>query len=154
MAPGEDCAHRALTYAAALGLVGVLPGFFRAHNTLRRLPLAEMMQRWRNVKRTARIVADPVATFAASGAAYAAAECATEAKLGREDAAAGVAGGCAVGAVLGLKAGSVASGIGYAGLFAGLSLVTDFYSRIAHPAFDSISLTGEAPAGKAAAAGK
>lgn len=132
----------------------MLPGFFRAHNALRRLPLAEMMQRWRNVKRTARIVADPVATFAASGAAYAAAECATEAKLGREDAAAGVAGGCAVGAVLGLKAGSVASGIGYAGLFAGLSLVTDFYSRIAHPAFDSISLTGEAPAGKAAAAGK
>jgi hypothetical protein len=133
-----------LTYAAAFGLVGLLPGFFRAHNALRRLPLAEMMQRWNNVKRTARIVADPVATFGASGAAFAAAECATEARLGREDASAGVAGGAAVGAVLGLKAGSLATGIGYAGLFAGISLVSDFYSQIAHPAFDSISLTGDA----------
>jgi len=111
------------------------------------------MKRWSNVKRTARIVADPVATFAASGGAYAAAECATEARLGREDSSAGMAGGAAVGAVLGLKAGSIASGIGYAGLFAGLSLVSDFYSQIAHPAFDSISLAGDAPAeGKAAAA--
>lgn len=143
-APGEDCATRALTYAASLGLVGLLPGFFRAHTALRRLPLSEMMRRWANVKRTARIVADPVATFAASGAAYAAAECATEAKLGREDSAAGVAGGAAVGAVLGLKAGSLAAGVGYAGLFAGLSLVSDFYAQIAHPAFDTISLTGEA----------
>jgi len=132
----------------------VLPGFFRAHTALRRLPLHEMLQRWNNVKRTARIVADPVMTFGAAGAAYAAAECATESRLGgREDAAAGVAGGAAVGAVLGLKAGSLAGGIGYAALFAGLSLVTDFYSRIAHPAFDSVSLTGAAPApAKAAAA--
>jgi hypothetical protein len=154
-APGEDCAQRALTYAAALGLVGVLPGFFRAHNALRRLPLSEMMRRWANVKRTARIVADPVATFAASGAAYGAAECATEAHLGREDTAAGLAGGAAVGAVLGLKAGSIASGFGYAGLFAGLSLVSDFYAQIAHPAFDSISLSGDAaPAGGKAATAK
>jgi hypothetical protein len=40
---------------------------------LQDLTLAQKMQRWQNVKLTARIMANPMATFAAAGLAYAAA---------------------------------------------------------------------------------
>jgi hypothetical protein len=40
---------------------------------LQELTLAEKMQRWKNFKLTARILANPMATFAAAGLAFAAA---------------------------------------------------------------------------------
>lgn len=92
-----------------------------------------------------------MATFAAAGAAYAAADCATQAYLGRHDTLSGVVGGLAVGAVIGLKRGSLAAGVGFGGLCAGAMLVTDFFSKIAHPAFDDVKPYGPKERAPAAA---
>jgi hypothetical protein len=78
------------------------------------------MQRWANIQRTARIMVNPMATFAACGFAFAAAQCASYHNLGREDTLNGVVGGLAVGAVIGLKRASLASAIGYGSMFAGV----------------------------------
>jgi hypothetical protein len=86
---------------------------------LQSLTLAEKMQRWANIQRTARIMINPMATFAACGFAFAAAQCASYHNLGREDTLNGVVGGAAVGAVIGLKRASLAAAIGYGSLFAG-----------------------------------
>lgn len=83
------------------------------------MTLAEKMQRWQNLKLTARIMANPMATFAAAGFAYAAAECNMKNYLRREDPLNGVVGGIAVGAVLGLKTNSAFNALKYGALFAG-----------------------------------
>lgn len=140
--PGESCVSYGLTYAMGMGMVGVPVGFFRAHETLKKLSLDEKMQRWKNVKRTAGILSGPVGTFAACGFAYAAAECLTREYLGRDDSMTGIVGGLAVGTVLGLKRGSFIQGVGYGALFAGASILADFYTNIAHPVLDPINRRG------------
>lgn len=99
--------------------VGRCSRFHLLFCVLQRLTLEEKMQKWNNVKLTARIMGNPMATFAACGLAYATADCATQRYLGREDPLSGVMGGVAVGVVLGLKQHSVPQALGYAALFAG-----------------------------------
>jgi hypothetical protein len=77
------------------------------------------MQRWRNIKLTGRIMANPMATFAAAGFAFGAADCAMRDFLGRDDVLTGMVGGAAAGAVMGLRANSGGVGIKYGALFAG-----------------------------------
>ncbi|KAF6264765.1 hypothetical protein COO60DRAFT_1624134 [Scenedesmus sp. NREL 46B-D3] len=131
-APGhEDCFARSQELAGIMGAAGIPVGFFRAHVALKDRTLAEKMQRWQNVKLTARIMANPIATFAAAGLAFAAAECNMKNYLGREDTLNGIVGGAAVGAVLGLKTNSGANALKYGALFAGAMVVTDFLTKMA-----------------------
>eukprot|EP00882_Tetradesmus_deserticola_P022127 GHRQ01024013.1.p3 GENE.GHRQ01024013.1~~GHRQ01024013.1.p3 ORF type:complete len:139 (+),score=74.93 GHRQ01024013.1:731-1147(+) len=113
-----------------MGAAGIPVGFFRAHVTLKDLTLAQKMQRWQNVKLTARIMANPMATFAAAGFAFAAADCSMKNYLGREDTLTGIMGGAAVGAVLGLKTNSGVNAIKYGALVAGAMIVTDFLTKV------------------------
>ena len=83
------------------------------------LTLAQKMQRWTNIKLTARIMAAPIATFAVCGAAYKATDCLVRQYLGREDVLSGIAGGIAVGTVLGLRSNSAPTAIKLSALFAG-----------------------------------
>lgn len=83
------------------------------------LTLAEKMQRFNNLKRTARIMANPMFTFAACGFAYAAADCSMQNYLGRESTLTGIVGGIAAGSVLGLKTNSAPNAVKYSALFAG-----------------------------------
>jgi hypothetical protein len=61
------------------------------------LTLAEKMQRWQNVKLTGRIMATPMATFAAGGLAFGAVECAMRNYMGRDDSLTGAR--CGLGSV-------------------------------------------------------
>lgn len=143
MAPGnEDCFARAKQLAGIMGVAGVPVGFFRAHVTLKELTLAEKMQRWQNVKLTARILANPMATFAAAGFAFAAAECNMKNYLGREDTLNGIVGGAAVGAVLGLKSNSGVNALKYGALFAGAMVVTDFLTKMVPALTSDLKSTG------------
>ncbi|KAF8065732.1 hypothetical protein HT031_002792 [Scenedesmus sp. PABB004] len=139
---GGDCLSSATTTAMALGAAGVPVGFFRAHVTLKDLTLAQKMQRWQNVKLTARLLANPMATFAACGFAYAAAECETRRYLGRRDVLSGIVGGAAAGCVLGLKTNSAPNALKYSALFAGAMVVTEFLSAMVPALVGDIKPTG------------
>uniref|UniRef100_A0A383WC21 Uncharacterized protein n=1 Tax=Tetradesmus obliquus TaxID=3088 RepID=A0A383WC21_TETOB len=52
----EDCLDSAKQMAGAMAVAGVPVGFFKAHVTLKDMTLQEKMQRWQNVKLTARII--------------------------------------------------------------------------------------------------
>eukprot|EP00877_Chromochloris_zofingiensis_P002576 jgi/Chrzof1/12319/Cz06g30060.t1 len=119
--------------------VGRCSRFHLLFCVLQRLTLEEKMQKWNNVKLTARIMGNPMATFAACGLAYATADCATQRYLGREDPLSGVMGGVAVGVVLGLKQHSVPQALGYAALFAGATIVVNFFTKVADPLFTGFS---------------
>jgi hypothetical protein len=77
------------------------------------------MQRWRNIKLTAGIMAAPMATFAAGGLAFAFADCSMRNYMGRDDVLTGIVGGLAAGAVMGLRTNSAANALKYGTLFAG-----------------------------------
>ncbi|WIA16886.1 hypothetical protein OEZ85_013813 [Tetradesmus obliquus] len=138
----EDCMDSAKQMAGAMAVAGVPVGFFKAHVTLKDMTLQEKMQRWQNVKLTARIMANPMATFAAAGFAYKATECSMRHYLGREDSLNSMVGGAAVGAVLGLKANSGAVALKYAALVAGTMLITDFLTKMVPALTSDLKSTG------------
>ena len=86
---------------------------------LQNLTLAEKMQRWRNVKLTAGIMANPMATFAAGGLAFAFADCTMRNYMGRDDILTGIVGGLAAGAVMGLRTNNAGNALKYGAFFAG-----------------------------------
>lgn len=86
---------------------------------LQDLTLAEKMQRYKNFKRTAKIMANPMFTFAACGFAFAAADCSMQNYLGRDSTLNGIMGGIAAGSVLGLKTNSAFNAVKYSALFGG-----------------------------------
>lgn len=133
-----------------MAAVSLPVGFFHAHGNLKTLTIQEKLVRMNSFRVAGRALAGPMVTFAAAGAAYAAGDCLTQEFLGRHDTLSGVVGGVAVGAVFGLKRGSLIQGIGYGALCAGAMLVTDFFSKIVHPAFDDVKVHG--PKEKAPAA--
>jgi len=126
-------------------------GFFRAHEALKHLTIQEKLVRMNSFRLTGRVMAGPLLTFAAAGAAFGAADCLVQDYLGRKDTLSGVAGGLAVGAVIGLKKGSLIAGVGYGAACAGAMLVTDFFSKVVHPAFDGVKPYGPKDSGAAAA---
>ncbi|WIA37108.1 hypothetical protein OEZ86_014075 [Tetradesmus obliquus] len=138
----EDCLDSAKQMAGAMAVAGVPVGFFKAHVTLKDMTLQEKMQRWQNVKLTARIMANPMATFAAAGFAYKATECSMRHYLGREDSLNSMVGGAAVGAVLGLKANSGAVALKYGALVAGTMLITDFLTKMVPALTSDLKSTG------------
>ena len=87
---------------------------------LQDLTLAEKMQRYQNFKRTAKIMANPMFTFAACGFAFAAADCSMQNYLGRDSTLNGIVGGIAAGSVLGLKTNSAFNAVKYSALFGGM----------------------------------
>lgn len=125
-----------------MGAAGIPVGFFRAHVTLKDLTLAEKMQRWNNVKLTARIMANPMGTFAAAGLAFGFVDCTMRNYMGRDDSLTGMVGGLAAGAVMGLRTNSAANAIKYGSLFALGMLVQDFLTRIAPAALGDLKATG------------
>lgn len=138
----EDCLDSAKQMAGVMAVAGVPVGFFKAHVTLKDMTLQEKMQRWQNVKLTARIMANPMATFAAAGFAYKATECSMRHYLGREDSLNSMVGGAAVGAVLGLKANSGAVALKYGALVAGTMLITDFLTKMVPALTSDLKSTG------------
>lgn len=127
MVQHDDCLSRATTTAKIMAGVAVPVGFFRAHATLKDLTLAEKMQRFNNFKRTARIMANPMFTFAACGFAFQAADCSMENYLGRESTLTGLVGGIAAGCVLGLKSNSAFNAVKYSALFGAGMILADFF---------------------------
>eukprot|EP00878_Enallax_costatus_P004013 GHUV01004236.1.p1 GENE.GHUV01004236.1~~GHUV01004236.1.p1 ORF type:complete len:155 (+),score=63.16 GHUV01004236.1:326-790(+) len=126
MVQQADCMTRAWTTAKVMAAAGVPIGFFRAHVTLKDLTLAEKMQRYQNFKRTAKIMANPMFTFAACGFAFAAADCSMQNYLGRDSTLNGLVGGIAAGSVLGLKTNSAFNAVKYSALFGAGMIVADF----------------------------
>jgi hypothetical protein len=129
MVQQDDCFTKAVTTAKVMAAAGVPIGFFRAHVTLKDLTLAEKLQRFNNLKRTARIMANPMFTFAACGFAFAAADCSMQNYLGRDSTLTGIVGGIAAGSVLGLKTNSAPNAVKYSALFAAGMIVADFLGK-------------------------
>eukprot|EP00879_Flechtneria_rotunda_P001139 GHRR01001283.1.p1 GENE.GHRR01001283.1~~GHRR01001283.1.p1 ORF type:complete len:156 (+),score=54.11 GHRR01001283.1:204-671(+) len=140
--PQHDCLGIAITNAGILAAAGLPVGFFRAHATLKNRTLAEKMQRWNNFKLTGRILANPMATFAACGFAYTAANCEMRKYLARDDVLNGMVGGIAAGTVLGLKTNSSVNALKYSVLFAGAMLVTDFLTKMVPNTISDLKTTG------------
>eukprot|EP00775_Hariotina_reticulata_P012927 gene12927-13055_t len=141
-APPKDCWEGATNTALLLGAAGVPVGFFRAHVTLKDLTLAEKMQRWKNVKLTARIMASPMGSFAATGFAFAAADCAMQNYMGREDPLTGIVGGLAAGAVQGLRTNSAYNALKYGAVFAAGMVVADFLTKTVPSLMMDLKSTG------------
>jgi len=138
----DDCWQRGIMTAGVMAAGSVPVGFFRAHATLKNLTLAEKMQRWRNVKLTAGIMANPMATFAAGGLAFAFADCTMRNYMGRDDSLTGIVGGLAAGAVVGLRTNNAGNALKYGSFFALGMVACDFLTRIAPATLGDIKATG------------
>lgn len=144
LASKRNCLQHTVSQGGLLGAFGVGVGFFKAHEEYKRLTLQEKlaMTRLDNFRRTLRIMSPPVALFAAAGSAFAATECLSERLIGKQDARSGILGGFAAGAVVGLARGNFGSALGASLLFALGSVTADFFTRVLHPRFDDIEVSG------------
>lgn len=138
----DDCWNRGLRTAGFMAAGSIPVGFFRAHATLKNLTLAEKMQRWRNVKLTGSIMANPMATFAAAGLAFGFTDCTMRNYMGRDDTLTGIVGGLAAGAVMGLRTNNAGNALKYGSFFALGMLACDFLTRIAPSTLGDIKPTG------------